>query len=112
MKHPIFKRKPLTYETGWLVTTCGDKDASENIRMSYENLLKKGQTFGIEFVETPEDLIHHVPQLKYAKDISKWKGLWNRQAGWANAHNALKRMAEEVITLQSSKYSELTREVG
>lgn len=82
---------------GWLVTTCGDKAASEHLRQSYENLKNNNQISGIDFVETPEDLIHHVPQLKHARDISNWKGLWNKQAGWAHAHDALKLLAEEVL---------------
>ncbi|KAE8448732.1 hypothetical protein EG329_008947 [Mollisiaceae sp. DMI_Dod_QoI] len=52
-----------------------------------------------EFVETPEDLIRHVPQLKHARDISNWKGLWNKQAGWAHAHDALKLLAEKAQEL-------------
>ncbi len=45
------------------MTTCGDKDASEHLRQSYENLKRNNQISGIEFVESPEHLIHHVPQL-------------------------------------------------
>lgn len=82
---------------GWLVTTCGDRDASEHLRRSYENLKSNDQISGIDFVETQEDLIRHVPQLKNARDISNWKGLWNKQAGWAHAHNALKLLGDEVL---------------
>lgn len=69
------------HETGWLVTTSGDPEASEHLRKSYENLKKNDEVEGIEFVETPEDLIRHAPQLRNAQDISSWKGLWNKQAG-------------------------------
>lgn len=58
--------------------------------------MKNGQTSGIEFVETPEDLIRHVPQLKNSRDLSTWKGLWNKHAGWAHAHDAMKKLGEEV----------------
>lgn len=78
------------------MTTCGNKDASEHLRRSHENLKSKGQVSGIDFVETPEDLIRHVPQLKHARDISTWKGLWNKQAGWAHARNAMKLLGDEV----------------
>ena len=84
-------------KSGWLVTTCGDKAAVEHLRQSYENLKKKNQTSGVEFVERPDDLIRHVPQLQKARDISKWKGLWNKQAGWAHAHDSLKLLGDEVI---------------
>lgn len=80
------------------MTTCGGKDASEHLKQSYENL-KNDQVAGIEFVESSEDLIRHVPQLKHARDISSWKGLWNKQAGWAHAHDALTLLAEEVTKL-------------
>lgn len=63
------------------MTTCGDKGVSESLRRSYENLKSHNQVSGIDFVETPEDMIRHVPQLKYARDILTWKGLWNKQAG-------------------------------
>ncbi|OBT68206.1 hypothetical protein VE03_02381 [Pseudogymnoascus sp. 23342-1-I1] len=85
----------IFHETGWLVTTCGGVDATEHLKQSYANLTKNNQTSGIEFVETREDLIRYVPTLKYAKDISSWKGLWNKQAGWAHAHDALKKLADE-----------------
>jgi len=45
-----------------------------------------------------------VPQLKDAKDLSKWKGLWNKQAGWAHAANALRLVATEV-SIDTSDYS-------
>ncbi|KAL3421907.1 fructosyl amine:oxygen oxidoreductase [Phlyctema vagabunda] len=91
--------KDVFHETGWLVTTCGDKDASAHLQRSYENLKKNDEISGIDFVETPEDLIRYVPQLKNARDISNWKGLWNKQAGWAHAHDALKLVADEAKRL-------------
>jgi sarcosine oxidase/L-pipecolate oxidase len=91
--------KDFFHETGWLVTTCGDPAASEHLRQSYENLKKNDQISGIEFVETPTDLIRHVPQLKHARDISKWKGLWNRQAGWAHAAESSRLLAEQAEKL-------------
>ena len=63
------------------MTTCRNEDASEHLRRSYENLKSNGQVSEIDFVETPEDLIRHVPQLKHTRDISTWKGLWNKKAG-------------------------------
>lgn len=84
------------HETGWIVTTCGEPEATKHLRQSYENLVKKNGADGIEFVETPQDIIRYVPQLKGAKDLSRWKGLWNKQAGWAHAANALKLVASEV----------------
>lgn len=86
----------MLIDLGWLVTTCGGVDATEHLKQSYANLTKNNQTSGIEFVETREDLIRYVPQLKHARDISSWKGLWNKQAGWAHAHDALKKLADEV----------------
>jgi len=78
------------------VTTCGNEAATEHLRRSYENLKINNGTSGIEFVETPEDLIRHVPQLKHSRDISSWKGFWNKQAGWAHAQNALKVLGDKV----------------
>ena len=80
------------------MTTCGDKDASGHLRKSYENLKSNNQISGIDFVETPDDLIRHVPQLKHARDISAWKGIWNKQAGWVHASNALKMLGDEVCS--------------
>jgi sarcosine oxidase / L-pipecolate oxidase len=100
MRQEIFQvglRLAITnFPLGWLVTTCGDKAATEHLRQSYENLRGNNSTSGIEFVETPDDLIRHVPQLKNAHDISNWKGLWNKQAGWAHAQNALKVLGDKV----------------
>ncbi|KAF8854333.1 FAD dependent oxidoreductase [Acephala macrosclerotiorum] len=96
-RNPLFK--DVFHETGWLVTTCGDPEASEHLRQSYENLKNSNGISGIEFVETPEDLIRHVPQLKYARDLSTWKGLWNKQAGWAHAHDAMKVLGDEAKKL-------------
>ena len=78
------------------MTTCGDEDATDHLKKSYQNLKSSNQVYGIEFVETPEDLIRHVPQLKHARDISTWKGLWNKQAGWAHARNAIQLLGDEV----------------
>ncbi|XMA14716.1 hypothetical protein WAI453_007507 [Rhynchosporium graminicola] len=96
-------RQPLWdgifHETGWLVTTCGSEKATRHLRQSYENLVSNGNASGIEFVETPEDLIRYVPQLKHARDISNWKGLWNKHAGWAHAANASRKLADEAKKL-------------
>ncbi|TVY43892.1 L-saccharopine oxidase [Lachnellula occidentalis] len=89
----------IFHETGWLVTTSGDPAAAKHLRQSYENLVKNGQTSGIEFVETPEDLIRHVPQLQNSRDLSTWKGLWNKHAGWAHAHDAMKKLGKEAQDL-------------
>lgn len=78
------------------MTTCGGKAATEHLRKSYENLKKDNGSSGIELVETPEDLMRHVPQLKNAPGLSNWKGLWNKQAGWVHAHDALKVLGDKV----------------
>jgi len=88
--------KPSLTLLGWIVTTCGEPEATKHLRQSYENLVKRNGAAGIQFVETPEDIIKYVPQLKDAKDLSKWKGLWNKQVGWAHAAKAMTRVASEV----------------
>lgn len=50
----------------------------------------------MEFVESKEDIVKHVPQLANAKGISQWKGFWNPQAGWAHARKALEKVGNEV----------------
>ncbi|KAL1305748.1 hypothetical protein AAFC00_007329 [Neodothiora populina] len=92
--------KGIFHETGWIVTTCGDPAAVEHLRKSYENLKKEGQVEGnVEFVEGKDEIVKFVPQLSNAKGLQTWKGLWNRQAGWAHAKNALTKMGTEAQKL-------------
>lgn len=60
--------------------------------------MKKGVR-GIEFVQSPEDIIRHVPQLMSARGIENWKGLWNPHAGWVHAHKALRKLGDEVCII-------------
>lgn len=89
----------IFHETGWIVTTCGDPAATENLRKSYENLKNAGQAANIDFVEGKEQIARYVPQLQSAKGLDNWKGLWNKQAGWAHARNALAKMGAEAESL-------------
>lgn len=72
----------IFHETGWIVTTCGDPAATEHLKKSYQNLKDQGQAANIDFVEVKEQIARYVPQLRGAKGIDDWKGLWNKQAGW------------------------------
>lgn len=89
----------IYHETGWIVTTCGEPEAAEHLRKSYENLKKAGQAANIDFVEGKDEIARYVPQLANAKGLANWKGLWNKQAGWAHARNALEKMGTEAQKL-------------
>ncbi|GAB7356172.1 hypothetical protein MBLNU459_g6763t1 [Dothideomycetes sp. NU459] len=89
----------IFHETGWIVTTCGDPAATEHLRKSYQNLKDRGQAANIDFVEGKEQIARYIPQLRSAKGIDDWKGLWNKQAGWAHAKNALAKMGAEAAKL-------------
>ncbi|KAF2139367.1 uncharacterized protein K452DRAFT_352615 [Aplosporella prunicola CBS 121167] len=96
-RQPMFD--DIFHETGWLITTSGDPEATKRLRQAYENLVKKGQAKGVEFVENKEDIVKHVPLLADAKGISEWKGFWNPQAGWAHARKALEKVGTEAMKL-------------
>ncbi|KAI9736313.1 MAG: hypothetical protein M1834_001199 [Cirrosporium novae-zelandiae] len=96
-REPLFDG--IFHETGWIVTTCGEPKAAAHLRQSYQNLIEKHGASGIEMVETPEDIIRHVPQLKDTKTLSNWKGLWNQHAGWAHASKAMEKVASEAQKL-------------
>ncbi|KAF2092015.1 putative sarcosine oxidase [Saccharata proteae CBS 121410] len=96
-RQPLFKG--IFHETGWLVTTSGDPGAAQRLRRSYQNLVDRGQAEGVEFVESEEDIVKHVPQLANAKGIAEWKGYYNPQAGWAHARKALEKVGEEAKKL-------------
>ncbi|THY34892.1 putative sarcosine oxidase [Aureobasidium pullulans] len=89
----------IFHETGWILTTLGDPKATDRLRKSYENLKNKGQAHNIDFVSGKDEIVRHVPQLKNARDIDNWKGLWNKQAGWAHAANAIKKVADEAAKM-------------
>lgn len=50
-------------------------------------------------MEGKGQIVRYVPQLSGAKGLESWKGLWNKQAGWAHARNALAKMGEEAQKL-------------
>lgn len=81
---------------GWITTTSGDPAMTKDLDMSYKNLVASGNASGIELVDTPEAIIRHVPHLKNAKGLETWKGIWNRNAGWVHARNALEKLGDEV----------------
>ncbi|KAH8691443.1 putative sarcosine oxidase [Talaromyces proteolyticus] len=85
----------IFYETGRITTTSGDPDAVQNLKESYENLCKAGAAKSIELIEGKEQIVKHCPQLAGAVGLEEWKGLWNREAGWAHARKALEKLAAE-----------------
>ncbi|GKT44582.1 L-saccharopine oxidase [Colletotrichum spaethianum] len=85
------------HETGRIVTTLGDPLAEKHLKESYENLKKAGQAGGLELVEGKEQIAKHVPQLRNAEGIEKWKGLWNSQGGWAHAKKSLEKWGHEAL---------------
>ncbi|TIA30876.1 putative sarcosine oxidase, partial [Aureobasidium pullulans] len=89
----------IFHETGWILTTLGDPKATDHLKKSYENLKKKGQAHNIDFVSGKDEIVRYVPQLKNARNIDNWKGLWNKQAGWAHAANAIKKVADEAAKM-------------
>lgn len=89
----------IFHETGWILTTLGDPKATEHLKKSYQNLKDKGQAQNIDFVRGKDEIARYVPQLKNARDIDNWKGLWNKQAGWAHAANAIKKIADEAAKM-------------
>ncbi|OJD33973.1 fad dependent oxidoreductase [Diplodia corticola] len=96
-RQPLFA--DIFHETGWLVTTSGDPEAAKRLRQAYQNLVDRGQAEGVEFVETKQDIVKHVPQLAAAKGIDEWKGFWNPQAGWAHARKALEKVGGEAMSM-------------
>jgi sarcosine oxidase/L-pipecolate oxidase len=92
-RDPLYK--DIFHETGWILTTLGDPKATAHLQKSYENLKAKGQAHNIDFVKGKDEIAKYVPQLKNARDIENWKGLWNKQAGWAHAANAIQKIADE-----------------
>ncbi|THW79984.1 putative sarcosine oxidase [Aureobasidium pullulans] len=89
----------IFHETGWILTTLGDPKATDHLKKSYENLKNKGQAHNIDFVSGKDEIVRYVPQLKNARNIDNWKGLWNKQAGWAHAANAIKKVAKEAAKM-------------
>ncbi|KAK1962310.1 FAD dependent oxidoreductase [Colletotrichum sublineola] len=96
-------RKPewdgIFHETGRIVTTSGDPLAEKHLKESYENLRKAGQDGSLELVEGKEKIAKHVPQLRNANGIEKWKGLWNSQGGWAHAKKSLEKWGQEALDM-------------
>ncbi|KAH0035765.1 putative sarcosine oxidase, partial [Aureobasidium melanogenum] len=92
-RDPLYK--DVFHETGWILTTLGDPKAVAHLEKSYKNLKDKGQAHNIDFVKGKDEIAQYVPQLKNARDIDNWRGLWNKQAGWAHAANAIKKIADE-----------------
>jgi sarcosine oxidase/L-pipecolate oxidase len=91
--------KDIFHETGWIVTTCGEPAAAEHLRRSYENLKRRGHADSIDFVQGKDQITQYVPQITAARGLDKWKGLWNRHAGWAHAKNALAKLGSEAERL-------------
>lgn len=89
----------IFHETGWILTTLGDPKATDHLKKSYENLKNKGQAHNIDFVSGKDEIVRYVPQLKNARNIDNWKGLWNKQAGWAHAANAIKKVADDAAKM-------------
>ncbi|KAL0941560.1 fructosyl amine:oxygen oxidoreductase [Colletotrichum truncatum] len=89
----------IFHETGRLTTTTGNPQAEKHIRESYENLKKAGQAGSVKLVESKEQIVELVPQLANANGIEKWKGLWNRQGGWAHSRKALEKWGKEARDL-------------
>ncbi|TIA02439.1 putative sarcosine oxidase [Aureobasidium pullulans] len=89
----------IFHETGWILTTLGDPKATDHLKKSYENLKNKGQAHNIDFVSGKDEIVRYVPQLKNARNIDNWKGSWNKQAGWAHAANAIKKVADEAAKM-------------
>ncbi|THW28926.1 putative sarcosine oxidase [Aureobasidium pullulans] len=89
----------IFHETGWILTTLGDPKATDHLKKSYENLKNKGEAHNIDFVSGKDEIVRYVPQLNNARDIDNWKGLWNKQAGWAHAANAIKKVADEAAKM-------------
>ncbi|GJC83525.1 L-saccharopine oxidase [Colletotrichum liriopes] len=84
---------------GRIVTTLGDPLAEKHLKESYENLRKAGQAGSLELVEGKEQIAKHVPQLRNADGIEKWKGLWNSQGGWAHAKKSLEKWGQEALDM-------------
>ncbi|KAK2028585.1 FAD dependent oxidoreductase [Colletotrichum zoysiae] len=89
----------IFHETGRIVTTSGDPLAEKHLKESYENLRKAGQAGSLELVEGKEQIAKHVPQLRNANGIDKWKGLWNSQGGWAHAKKSLEKWGQEALEM-------------
>ncbi|KAK2037308.1 FAD dependent oxidoreductase [Colletotrichum somersetense] len=89
----------IFHETGRIVTTSGDPLAEKHLKESYENLRKAGQAGSLELVEGKEQIAKHVPQLRGANGIDKWKGLWNSQGGWAHAKKSLEKWGQEALEM-------------
>ncbi|KAK2060846.1 FAD dependent oxidoreductase [Colletotrichum caudatum] len=89
----------IFHETGRIVTTSGDPLAEKHLKESYENLRKAGQAGSLELVEGKEQIAKHVPQLRNANGIDRWKGLWNSQGGWAHAKKSLEKWGQEALEM-------------
>ncbi|KAF7560317.1 hypothetical protein G7046_g3838 [Stylonectria norvegica] len=85
--------KGIFHETGRIITTTGGPAAEKHLRDSYENLERVGQAGSLEFVEGKDQIARHAPQLRHARGIENWKGLFNSQGGWAHARKALEKWA-------------------
>ncbi|OLN87297.1 L-saccharopine oxidase 3 [Colletotrichum chlorophyti] len=96
-------RKPewngIFHETGRIVTTLGDPLAEKHLKESYENLKRVGKAGSLELVEGKDQIAKHVPQLRNADGIEKWKGLWNSQGGWAHAKKSLEKWGKEATDM-------------
>jgi sarcosine oxidase/L-pipecolate oxidase len=96
-RDPMYK--DIFHETGWISTTLGSAQATTYLQNSYDNLKAQGQADNIAFVHGKDEITKYVPQLKNARDIDNWKGIWNKQAGWAHAADAMAKMADEAAKL-------------
>ncbi|KAF4982475.1 hypothetical protein FZEAL_1900 [Fusarium zealandicum] len=85
----------IYHETGRITTTIGDPRAEEFLKKSYQNLMDAGQAEKLELVNGKEQIVHHVPQLKNAVGVERWKGLFNSLGGWVHSKKAMEKWAAE-----------------
>ncbi|KII88422.1 hypothetical protein PLICRDRAFT_110680 [Plicaturopsis crispa FD-325 SS-3] len=88
--------KPHLHRTGLVDAAHNSPERLEELKATYRNLVEAGEA--VEWLETEADIVRRAPHLKGA-NIKGWKGLWNGNAGWVAARDALDSVGHELLRL-------------